>query len=267
WVYGNLKSVIMTSATLTVDHTFDYLFNRIGLDMVEPGNVTAEELDSPFDFASQAMLAIPTDIATPDSETFLLEVVDYVRSILHVTQGHAFVLFTSFYALDYVFRHLKDDLLSQGITPLKQGSIARTRLIERFRSDTSSVLFGTDSFWEGVDVAGEALQCVILPKLPFRVPTEPVLEARAEAIEAAGGSSFMQYTVPQAVVKFRQGFGRLIRRKTDRGAVIILDRRILTKHYGKVFLRSLPHLQLVKGPRNALLTSLEAFLGKSGVKS
>ncbi|HOD48433.1 MAG TPA: helicase C-terminal domain-containing protein [Candidatus Hydrogenedentes bacterium] len=267
WVYGNLKSVIMTSATLTVDHTFDYLFNRIGLDMVEPGNVTAEELDSPFDFASQAMLAIPTDIATPDSETFLLEVVDYVRSILHVTQGHAFVLFTSFYALDYVFRHLKDDLLSQGITPLKQGSIARTRLIERFRSDTSSVLFGTDSFWEGVDVAGEALQCVILPKLPFRVPTEPVLEARAEAIEAAGGSSFMQYTVPQAVVKFRQGFGRLIRRKTDRGAVIILDRRILTKHYGKVFLRSLPHLQLVKGPRNALLTSLEAFLGRSGVKS
>ncbi|MFO7973745.1 MAG: helicase C-terminal domain-containing protein [Candidatus Hydrogenedentota bacterium] len=267
WVYGNLKSVVMTSATLTVDHTFDYLFSRIGLDSVKGKSITAEALDSPFDYESQAMLGIPTDIATPDTKAFLPEVAEYVRSILKVTRGHAFVLFTSFYALDYVFRTLKDDLIRQGSTPLKQGSIARTRLIERFRSDTSSVLFGTDSFWEGVDVAGKALQCVILPKLPFRVPTEPVLEARAEAIEAAGGSSFMQYTVPQAVVKFRQGFGRLIRRKTDRGAVIILDRRILTKHYGKVFLRSLPNLRLVKGPQKELVTSLEAFFGESRVKS
>lgn len=263
WVYGNLKSVVMTSATLTVDHRFDYLFGRIGLDTVKGKEVAAEALDSPFDYASQAMLGIPTDIATPDAKAFLPEVAEYVRAILKVTQGHAFVLFTSFYALDYVFRALKDDLMARGITPLKQGGIARTRLIEQFRRDTSSVLFGTDSFWEGVDVAGEALQCVILPKLPFRVPTEPVLEARAEAIEAAGGSSFMQYTVPQAVVKFRQGFGRLIRRKTDRGAVIILDRRILTKHYGKVFLRSLPNPRLVKGPQNELLASLEAFFGKS----
>ncbi len=266
WVYGNLRSVVMTSATLTVDHTFDYLFSRIGLDKVPPKRIVAEALDSPFDYASQAMLAIPTDIATPDSKQFLHEVADYVQAILEITRGHAFVLFTSFYALDFVFRKLKDTLQARGITPLKQGSAARTHLIERFRSDTSSVLFGTDSFWEGVDVAGDALQCVILPKLPFRVPTEPVLEARAEAIEAAGGSSFMQYTVPQAVVKFRQGFGRLIRRKTDRGAVVILDRRILTKHYGKVFLRSLPELRQVKGPREALLLSLGSFFeeGRAG---
>ncbi len=263
WVYGNLKSVIMTSATLTVDHTFDYLFGRIGLDRVSGKNIAAQALDSPFDYASQAMLGIPTDIATPDSKDFLPEVVEYVRSILQITRGHAFILFTSFYALDFVFRQLQNDLAGMGITPLKQGSAARTHLIERFRSDTSSVLFGTDSFWEGVDVAGDALQCVILPKLPFRVPTEPILEARAEAIEAAGGSSFMEYTVPQAVVKFRQGFGRLIRRKTDRGAVIILDRRILTKHYGKMFLRSLPNLRRVKGPRQALLGSLETFFGES----
>ena len=262
WVYGNLKSVVMTSATLTVDHTFDYLFGRIGLDTVKSREIASEALDSPFDYASQAMLGIPTDIPTPDSKDFLPQVVDYVRAILEITRGHAFVLFTSFYSLDYVFRRLHDDLAARGITPLKQGSAARTHLIERFRSDASSVLFGTDSFWEGVDVAGDALQCVILPKLPFRVPTEPIFEARAEAIEAAGGSSFMEYTVPQAVVKFRQGFGRLIRRKTDRGAVVILDRRILTKHYGKVFLRSLPDLHRVKGPREVLLPSLETFFGE-----
>jgi ATP-dependent DNA helicase DinG len=166
--------------------------------------------------------------------------------------------------LDYVFKRLENELRAQGITPLRQGSAARTHLLERFRVDAASVLFGTDSFWEGVDVAGDALQCVILPKLPFRVPTEPILEARAEAIDAAGGNAFMEYTVPQAVVKFRQGFGRLIRRKTDRGAVVILDRRILTKHYGKVFLRSLPDLRLVRGARGELVSQLEAFFAENG---
>jgi len=138
----------------------------------------------------------------------------------------------------------------------------RTMLLDRFRRDGSSVLFATDSFWEGVDVAGKALQCVILPKLPFRVPTEPILEARAEAIEAAGGNSFMAYTVPQAVIKFRQGFGRLIRRKTDRGTIVVLDHRVLTKYYGRVFLGSLPPMHTVKGPRRGVLAALSKFFGQ-----
>jgi ATP-dependent DNA helicase DinG len=259
WVYANLKTAVLTSATLTVRRDFDFLFSRIGLGLVGDRSVETLMLDSPFDFQAQALLGIPTDHATPDQSTFLDECVDHIREVLTITRGHAFVLFTSFHALDYSFKRLEGELKSSGITPLRQGVMARTQLLERFRSDPASVLFGTDSFWEGVDVAGEALQCVILPKLPFRVPTEPILEARAEALEAAGGNSFMQYTVPQAVIKFRQGFGRLIRRTTDRGTIIVLDRRVVAKHYGRVFLDSLPDIRIVKGPRRGVYLALRKF--------
>ncbi|MCC6698265.1 MAG: DEAD/DEAH box helicase [Candidatus Hydrogenedentes bacterium] len=259
WVYTNLKSIVMTSATLSVQRNFDYLFSRIGLDRVEDREPGRLELDSPFDFESQALLCIPTDIASPDERGFLEESVDHIREILKITKGHAFVLFTSFFSLDFAFRKLESELKTLGITPLKQGSAARTQLLDRFRADTSSVLFATDSFWEGVDVAGDALQCVILQKLPFRVPTEPVLEARAEAVDAAGGNSFMDFTVPQATIKFRQGFGRLIRRRTDRGAVIVLDKRIATKRYGRVFLESLPGIKVLKGTRQGVYLGLRKF--------
>ncbi len=261
WVYSNLRSVIMTSATLTVRRNFDYLSSRIGLDRMHEPEPDQLELDSPFDFETQALLCVPTDIKAPDERGFLEETVDHIREILTVTRGHAFVLFTSFFALDFAFRRLETELKARGITPLKQGGAARSQLLDRFRSDTASVLFGTDSFWEGVDVAGEALQCVILQKLPFRVPTEPVLEARAEAIEARGGNSFMDYTVPQAVIKFRQGFGRLIRRKTDRGAIVVLDKRVMTKRYGKLFLESLPGAKVVSGPRQGVYLALRKFFG------
>ncbi len=264
WVYGNLKTVVMTSATLSVDNSFDFLYSRLGLDRVKDRSMQSMALDSPFDFRKQAMFSILSETPAPDDKRFLDETVDLVREALLITKGHAFVLFTSFYALDYVFKRLAEELQAGGIVPLKQGAAARTQLLDRFRNDPTSVLFGTDSFWEGVDVAGQALQCVILPKLPFRVPTEPVLEARSEAIAAAGGNSFMEYTVPQAVIKFRQGFGRLIRRKTDRGAVIVLDPRIVTKHYGKIFLRSLPDVQVAKGPREQVYASLRDFFNTNG---
>jgi ATP-dependent DNA helicase DinG len=261
WVYRNLKTVVMTSATLTVRKRFDYLFGRIGLNRVVDRPVQPVALPTPFDFQRQALLLIPTDIAQPNERDYRDDAVDYIEEALRITRGRAFVLFTSYSALNYTFQQLEPRLRAVGITPLKQGAAARTHLLERFRGDVGSVLFGTDSFWEGVDVAGEALQCVILPKLPFRVPTEPILEARAEAIEEAGGNPFMELTVPQAVIKFRQGFGRLIRRTTDRGTVLILDRRVIGKYYGRIFLESLPGMRVVRGPRDEVMEALEAFHG------
>ncbi len=259
WLYGNLKTVVMTSATLTVRREFDYLFGRLGLDLVPRDRVQAACLDTPFDFGDQALLGIMTDLVSPSEKGFLEESVGAVREVLRATRGHAFVLFTSFYALDFTYRRLHEELRAQGITPLKQGEASRTQLLDRFRIDAASVLFATDSFWEGVDVAGRALQCVILPRLPFRVPTEPVLEARAEAIDARGGNSFLSYSVPQAVIKFRQGFGRLIRRRTDRGAVVVLDSRIVTKYYGRIFVESLPRARIVRGARKEVLHALNRF--------
>ncbi|HIJ73420.1 MAG TPA: DEAD/DEAH box helicase [Candidatus Hydrogenedentes bacterium] len=264
WVYPNLKTIVMTSATLAVQRSFEYLFSRIGLDRLADREVAAVALDTPFDFTQQALLCIPTDIPSPEHKAFLDASVEHIREALDITRGHAFVLFTSFYALDYAFRRLETHLKQHGIASMKQGSAPRTHLLERFRSDPSSVLFATDSFWEGVDVAGEALQCVILPKLPFRVPTEPVLQARAEAIDAAGGNSFMAYTVPQAVIKFRQGIGRLIRRKSDRGAVVVLDRRVVMRYYGRAFLESLPELHTVKGPGQRVYDALRGFFAGDG---
>jgi ATP-dependent DNA helicase DinG len=259
WVYPNLKTVVMTSATLSVEHRFDFFRSRVGLDGAHDREVSEADLDTPFDFQKQALLCVPRDIAAPDDPAFSNESVALTREVLAITRGHAFILYTSFQALDFAFRRLQPELQRLGITALKQGMANRTQLLDQFREDTSSVLFATDSFWEGVDVAGEALQCVIVPKLPFRVPTEPIQQARAESIDLAGGNSFMRYTVPQAVIKFRQGFGRLIRRRTDWGAVVVLDKRVLTRHYGRMFLASLPEMRTVTGPQKGVLLALNEF--------
>lgn len=257
--YANLRTVVMTSATLSVQRRFDYFLNRIGLDAMPDNRITMAALDTPFDFGRQAMLAITRDLPSPEEPAFLDATVAALREVFKITKGHALVLFTSFYALDYAHKRLEKELRAAGIAPLKQGQESRTQTLNRFRDDSSSVLFATDSFWEGIDVAGDALQCVILPRLPFRVPTEPIQQARAEAIDAVGGNSFLAYTVPQAVIKFRQGFGRLIRRKSDRGTIVVLDRRVAEKFYGKMFLASLPGIRVVSGPGPAVYTALEAF--------
>lgn len=259
WVYKNLDTVVMTSATLAVKQQFTYFKNRTGLDLLAEDKLNTVLLDSPFDFSQQAMLCIPTDMPQPGAPEFLEACEDNIRAILKLSGGHAFILFTSFYALDHAYRNLERELRTQGITPLCQGKATRSQLLEEFRRDARSVLFATDSFWEGVDVAGEALQCVIVTRLPFRVPTEPVLEARAQAIEQAGGNAFMQYSVPQAVIKLRQGFGRLIRRRTDWGAVVILDNRIISKYYGRTFMASLPNLPVVRGACDEIWDELEHF--------
>ncbi len=259
WVYKNLDTVVMTSATLAVQQQFNYFKNRVGLDLIAEDKVDVLLLDSPFDYKHQSLLCIPTDMPTPGSKEFLDASEESIRRILKITGGHAFILFTSFYALDHAYRNLEAELQEQGITPLCQGKTTRSQLLEDFRRDHRSVLFATDSFWEGVDVAGDALQCVIVTRLPFRVPSEPVLEARAQSIEQAGGNAFMEYSVPQAVIKLRQGFGRLIRRRTDWGSVIILDNRIISKYYGRTFMASLPDVPVVRGTGDAVWAELERF--------
>ncbi|MDZ4744066.1 MAG: helicase C-terminal domain-containing protein, partial [Verrucomicrobiota bacterium] len=230
-------STIMTSATLAVNKSLDYFSSRVGAD-----DADAHILGSPFDFQSQMKVYIPKNIPDPKAET------EYVKSICHwiehfirMTHGKAFVLFTSYRILKSctdTLRPLFDDM---NIRLLVQGEgIQRHKLLQEFKQDTDSVLFGTDSFWTGVDVPGQALSNVIITRLPFAVPDSPVIEARLEYIEANGGNSFADFSVPEAVLKFRQGVGRLIRSKKDSGIVAILDSRIITKPYGKSFLNSLP---------------------------
>ncbi|MBI1318155.1 MAG: DEAD/DEAH box helicase [Candidatus Hydrogenedens sp.] len=261
-VYEHLRSVVLTSATLTVNQRFDYLFSRLGMDRLPSERVVSRRLTSPFDYANQAMLAIPNDLPEPTSPDFGEASHEALLELLNATHGGAFVLFTSYAALDRAHRALIGPLNDAGLTVHKQGALPRNVLLERFRADHCGVLFATDSFWEGVDVAGQALRCVVLVRLPFRVPSEPVLEARSEAIEARGGNAFMDYAVPQAAIKFRQGFGRLIRRKSDIGAVVVLDRRIVTKYYGRVFLKSLPELQPVQASMREIAEQVRAFLAQ-----
>lgn len=257
--YPRVKTVVLTSATLSVGETFRYINHRIGLDRVPCNRYESILLDSPFDYAGQAMVGIPNDLPKPNETGFAEQTAELAAKTLAVTGGRAFVLFTSFGMLDTVYDRVAPVLAAQGIKTLRQGSRPRHVLLNEFRDDVSSVLFGTDSFWAGVDVEGDALQCVVITRLPFRVPTEPVQAARAELIKERGGNPFLDYTVPQAIIRFRQGFGRLIRRKTDCGAVLVFDTRILAQYYGKLFLRSLPPANVVKGSRRDVIKELESF--------
>jgi ATP-dependent DNA helicase DinG len=181
-------------------------------------------------------------------------------ALTEIAGGSALVLFTSYQALKSAWETAKPQLENQGIRVLKQGDDDRSRLLKTFLEDESSVLFATDSFWEGVDAPGNTLRLVILGRLPFRTPSDPVFEARCESIEAAGANSFMELSVPEAVMKFKQGFGRLMRRSSDRGVVTVLDSRLLKKQYGRIFLQSLPKTRTCFGDLNELLRKVEDFL-------
>lgn len=242
-LFGAVPSVILTSATLATGAK-DFAFFRTRIGLSEGDEI---RLGSPFDFRRQARLILSAGMPDPAAQprAFEQEVCRRLQQHLSDTAGRAFVLFTSYAMLQFCAERLTGWLAENDLSLYCQGKgIPRTVLLNRFRTDPRAVLFGTDSFWQGVNVPGEALQNVIIPRLPFSVPDHPLLEARLEKIRSRGGDPFREYQIPEAVIRLKQGFGRLIRHREDTGRVVILDPRVLTKPYGRLFLESLPDCRL-----------------------
>ena len=236
-LYDKVQTAIFTSATLSTNGTFDYIRSRLGL----PEEAFQEICDSHFDFETQTILYIPKSLPPPNSPDFGTQAAKEILKILKRTEGRALVLFTSYHNLNVAYQIVKDRI---PFTIYRQGHAPRSVLLDAFRQDVHSVLFATGSFWQGVDVPGEALSCLIIDKLPFDSPGEPIVAARIDAIRNQGHNPFMEYQVPSAIISLKQGLGRLIRKRSDRGILSILDVRIMTSRYGRFFLESLPNIPL-----------------------
>jgi len=237
-IHGTLEThrsaKIFTSATLSVDNNFDHFLSQMGLSEVDTAS-----WDSQFDYQQQSMLFLPTSLPSPKHPDYALELVNTMLPLVQAARGRTFMLFTSYRLMQQVHGYMK----GQGFTLLMQGDMGKQQLVSKFKQSENAVLLATMSFWEGVDIQGEALSCVMIDKLPFEAPNDPVLKARLQKIADSGKNAFMNYQVPRAVIALRQGAGRLIRSNDDYGALVLCDPRLTSSAYGKVFLDSLPSMR------------------------
>ena len=262
--FAPLKSSILCSATLTTQNSFSFVKRTLGLDQIEK-NIQEKIYPSPFSFDTQALFLVPKDIPLPSDSRFLLSSIQIIEEIIAISHGSVFVLFTSFEMLNDCFQKLHN---TSRYPLLKQGDLPRHMLLEKFKKTPGQVLLATDSFWEGVDVPGDALRCVIIVKLPFAVPSDPLHQAYIETMEKDGRNPFLEYSVPQAIIQFKQGFGRLLRSQQDRGCIVCLDHRLLSRSYGKIFLNSLPACRKFFGLREDMYREIKSFykMERSGIE-
>jgi Rad3-related DNA helicase len=256
-LFNRCESVTLTSATLTTDGSFDYIRDRLSLE-------DADELSvrSPFDYAQTAMLGVTDDVPEPGQPGHQKKLQESIIEICSASGGRAMVLFTSHSALQSTYRAIKRTLESRNILVLGQRIDGSPRqLIDRLKSNPRTIILGTNSFWEGVDIVGDALSLLVITKLPFPVPSDPVFAARSEQFE----EPFAQYAVPQAILRFKQGFGRLIRSSNDRGACVVLDRRIVSRRYGDAFMNSLPSFEVSVGSTDRIALTVSDFLNRRNV--
>ncbi|MGZ7445405.1 ATP-dependent DNA helicase DinG [Paenibacillus sp. TH7-28] len=267
YFFDRKKSVVMTSATLSVDKSFQYMIEQLGLtEAAEQERLNTTMLPSPFDYRNQALLVIPRDFpsvkGSVGDDHFVSTLVHSLADTAVATKGRMLVLFTSYRMLRQVYDPLKELLSPQGITVIGQGmdSGSRSKLTRRFQGQAASVLLGTSSFWEGVDIPGEALTSLAIVRLPFQPPNHPLVEAKSERLQKEKKNPFMKLSVPQAVIRFKQGFGRLVRSSQDRGIVVVYDTRILESYYGKYFLYSLPGPKMEHMPLSQMVPRISEWL-------
>lgn len=262
-LYTRKTSIIFCSATLRVGDSFEYIGRRLGFNQLEAGRIKTCVASSPFNYTTQCLTLAASFLPEPggvDSASYTEQLSALLLEVFVRTKGRAMGLFTSYDMMHQIAHVLEEPLRQEGIRLLVHGTHGtRDQITRLFRSGKASVLLGTHSFWEGVDVAGEALSCVVMARLPFAVVGDPIVEARCEQIEQRGGSAFREFSLPQAVIRFKQGFGRLIRTRSDRGIVIVADPRIFTKNYGMTFRKSLPGSVINPQDREGLLQRVEAF--------